>query len=699
MMLSSGCDENAKPSLQDAFQRFRKAKQEKIRMTLQAERKAAERRCDPQQMAELRKKFVEKALQYLGVPYAKKFHEPGTPDYDSPLFLDCCALVRRVLRDLENDFGFAVGPWNQAYQFDSLPMAIECEEDMKPGDLVFISGTYFNSKSKQHPHDMVHVEIWLGDGVKTIGARWHRGHVQIHDSYRFVSKSYYNMVYHFRSIDTWLKGICKSHCPVHPWRAVKYLPGKKSIFALDLQDESADGDEPIDGDTPPQSSKASACALGESNASSETSPLGAVGSKESQTKPSKGNESKKDNDDGKAKEKPKPPQKSHSGKTFFIGGGNGVALVETPLAGRGWERIYDQHSRSFRLKWVEVKSQIDYLNFREGEQLVNHIPNINLLTTKIGLLDNLRDYCKRKSLVLADFFPETYKLDVKSERETFFSHFQEGSDVWICKPTGMNQGKGIFLVRDLVKFQSELEEHDKAIKAGRRSKLSSRIVQRYIRNPLLLEGRKFDIRTYLLIAHTMPYFVFYHHGYVRLSCQPYSLDAESMAAHLTNQYVQKRDPLYSERKEDTVWTFEQMQAYLDAHRDVAPDWMSNSFTKQMQQIMMKCFHSVRHRLKCRLGFFELLGFDFMIDDDMKVYLIEINVNPALHTNCEGLKLVIPPMIKETLDLSIELFEKTRQRRQLLPLDSAKNFQLLYHEVSSTRKPLSPIKAKPKKPKK
>ena len=40
--------------------------------------------------------------------------------------------------------------------------------------------------------------------------------------------------------------------------------------------------------------------------------------------------------------------------------------VETPLAGRGWERIYDQHSRSFRLKWVEVKSQIDYLNFREG---------------------------------------------------------------------------------------------------------------------------------------------------------------------------------------------------------------------------------------------------------------------------------------------------------------------------------------------
>ena len=28
----------------------------------------------------------------------------------------------------------------------------------------------------------------------------------------------------------------------------------------------------------------------------------------------------------------------------------------------------------------------------EGEQLVNHIPNINLLTTKLGLLSSLQEY-------------------------------------------------------------------------------------------------------------------------------------------------------------------------------------------------------------------------------------------------------------------------------------------------------------------
>lgn len=65
--------------------------------------------------------------------------------------------------------------------------------------------------AKKQKHDMVHVEVWLGDGPKTIGARWQKGKVQVFDSYRFVSKSYHNMVYHFKSIDTWLQGICRRY--------------------------------------------------------------------------------------------------------------------------------------------------------------------------------------------------------------------------------------------------------------------------------------------------------------------------------------------------------------------------------------------------------------------------------------------------------------------------------------------------------
>ena len=68
------------------------------------------------------------------------------PEYNSSLFLDCCGLVRQVLRDLSSDFGFRVGPWNQAYQYDTLPHTLSGPSEAQPGDLVFIAAQYYNAK-------------------------------------------------------------------------------------------------------------------------------------------------------------------------------------------------------------------------------------------------------------------------------------------------------------------------------------------------------------------------------------------------------------------------------------------------------------------------------------------------------------------------------------------------------------------------
>jgi hypothetical protein len=50
------------------------------------------------------------------------------------------------MRDLEEDFGFRIGSGNQNYMWDTLPIEVKRLEDVKPGDLVFISGIYFNPK-------------------------------------------------------------------------------------------------------------------------------------------------------------------------------------------------------------------------------------------------------------------------------------------------------------------------------------------------------------------------------------------------------------------------------------------------------------------------------------------------------------------------------------------------------------------------
>jgi len=111
-------------------------------------------------------------------------------------------------------------------------------EELKPGDLIFYSGTYYPEKNhKPQKHDMVHVEIFIGGetGEATIGARWAKDVVKVFPSYKFVSKAYYDIKYYYKSIDTWLDGVCKSFCKEHPWQD-RYDPDrieKGSIFARD----------------------------------------------------------------------------------------------------------------------------------------------------------------------------------------------------------------------------------------------------------------------------------------------------------------------------------------------------------------------------------------------------------------------------------------------------------------------------------
>ncbi len=93
----------------------------------------------------LRKKFVDHAFSYLGIPYGKRYLSEDNPLYNSHIFLDCCGLIRQCVNDLREEFGFMLGRWNQAYQFDLLPEAIEFK-NLKRGDLIFYTATYYPEK-------------------------------------------------------------------------------------------------------------------------------------------------------------------------------------------------------------------------------------------------------------------------------------------------------------------------------------------------------------------------------------------------------------------------------------------------------------------------------------------------------------------------------------------------------------------------
>ncbi|KAG2497102.1 hypothetical protein HYH03_004693 [Edaphochlamys debaryana] len=170
--------------------------------------------------------FLELARRYIGVPYARRHHDPvacacegcaesGRQLYHEPLFLDCCGLVRKVVRGMAAHLGFWLGPWNQAYQFDTLPVRLTDASQLRPGDLVFYSGSPRDPAAKRHAFNMTHVEIFVGGdtGEATIGSRERYKWVMEYPSYKFVSQRWDLIEYHFCSLDPWLEGLC---VPQHP---------------------------------------------------------------------------------------------------------------------------------------------------------------------------------------------------------------------------------------------------------------------------------------------------------------------------------------------------------------------------------------------------------------------------------------------------------------------------------------------------
>lgn len=93
----------------------------------------------------------------------------------------------------------------------------------------------------------------------------------------------------------------------------------------------------------------------------------------------------------------------------------------------------------------------------------------------------------------------------------------EPKNVWIVKPAGMSRGRGIRVFDDLSNLlaYTDVENH----------KESQWVVQKYIENPLLLSGRKFDIRQWVLVTNWNPLTVwFYDDCYLRFCVEEYSLD-------------------------------------------------------------------------------------------------------------------------------------------------------------------------------
>jgi hypothetical protein len=62
--------------------------------------------------------------------------------------------------------------------------------------------------------------------------------------------------------------------------------------------------------------------------------------------------------------------------------------------------------------------------------------------------------------------------------------------------------------------------------------------------------------------------------------------------------------------------------------------------------------------------FEIFGYDFMLDSDFNLFLIEINTNPGLEESSPLIKEIVPRMLDDALRLTIDVLFDTKYDHRL-----------------------------------
>ncbi|XP_077316587.1 putative tubulin polyglutamylase TTLL9 isoform X3 [Lithobates pipiens] len=268
----------------------------------------------------------------------------------------------------------------------------------------------------------------------------------------------------------------------------------------------------------------------------------------------------------------------------------------------GWTEVKDDGEWDFY--WCDVgwlRENFDHIYMEEHVRIC-HFRNHYELTRKNYMVKNLKRFRKlleresgRLEAAKCDFFPKTFELP--SEYHLFVEEFRKNPGItWIMKPVARSQGKGIFLFRKLKDIMDWRKDGSRADDQRDEIPVENYVAQRYIENPYLIGGRKFDLRVYVLVTS---------------GCK---------------------------------WMIQQLRHYLTTKH--GPEAVEALF-QNMDNIFIKSLQSVQKIIINDKHCFELYGYDILLDEDLKPWLLEVNASPSL-----------TPSSQEDYELKCHLLEDT-----------------------------------------
>uniref|UniRef100_A0A0X3NPH5 Tubulin--tyrosine ligase-like protein 5 n=3 Tax=Schistocephalus solidus TaxID=70667 RepID=A0A0X3NPH5_SCHSO len=302
---------------------------------------------------------------------------------------------------------------------------------------------------------------------------------------------------------------------------------------------------------------------------------------------------------------------------------NDCKLLRTLLYSHGLTEIQG-YSSEFNLLWTSSHLKPSQLKCLYEFQKINHFPNSFELTRKDRLATNIQRMQILKGFHNFDFVPRTFVLP-QDHQELLSEHMKERS-VYIVKPIASSRGRGIYLATNPDNIPMD----------------ETVIVSKYISNPLLIDGFKFDLRLYVAATSYDPLIIYvYEEGLARFATVRYQFgvrNLKNVCMHLTNYSVNKLNHDFVHNDDADVedfgnkWSLGALLRYLrNEGKDTA------GLMLRIEDIIIKSFLAVESPIvsACHLfqpgknNCFELYGFDIIVDENLRPWLLEVNLSPSL----------------------------------------------------------------------
>ena len=289
--------------------------------------------------------------------------------------------------------------------------------------------------------------------------------------------------------------------------------------------------------------------------------------------------------------------------------------------------LYIDETKSIKNKMSDKKVGIkNIINLKSVENVVD----------KFKLIDNLQqkfpDFAKKYTL-------QQFLIKKNKQYPELKKEFNK--NVWILKPINGFSGKGIKIFdnfNDFDKFNKTYNEY---------------VLQSYIRNPLLINGKKFHLRMFLLekIINNNINTYLLRKGGIILASKKYKYD-DFNDKNIHNSHLKSSDKRLI-FPDDFLRIFN-LQKTLKVFKKIMV------ICKKISVLLKKtkCYPESKH---C----FYLFGLDIMITDDDQVILIECNKKPGIYFKLVPeivnsiFKIVIDPLYppKKKLKNNMDCFIK------------------------------------------